>query len=453
MIGLKNKLLIILKLFYARQMENNFSLRNLMILALILQLFLISSCKKVADTQLPVISYISPYELEEFNVLDNIPIKADITDDNIIESLKVGLVDSDLISVAPSIYIYPNSSSYKLDIQYSINGQYLETGEYYIHIRAEDGTNFKNQYQLIKINGIPLEFEKVIVVSKGNFNEINISEIDKADNMKYLFDFAGDYSGSEINSRYQQLYITGRSSINLNSYDLFTQELDWMKETFPPLPMHSNGCLYFQDELYISFNTNYIYGYRHNGSQVFNATVENDKTPSRLAKFNDLLLVDLQSKTGGITYIASYYLATGAQKQRLATNYKVVDFFEIDNNNVLIAGNSLEEGILNLYDPYQNTETSLLPVPGKIVCIEKLTSNNFILSTDNAMLIYDYDHSLLTSIFPGKVAYRIRYDKIENNIYTVSPNLIEKIKYPQMLFQNSFPIQDSIFNIHLLYSK
>ncbi len=96
--------------------------------------------------------------------------------------------------------------------------------------------------------------------------------------------------------------------------------------------MHNDNCLYFDEELYMSYQTNYVYGYRHNGSQLFNATMENDKSPSRLAKFNEFLLVDLQSKTGGITYLATYYLVTGAEKQRLTTNYKVVDFFEIDNN-------------------------------------------------------------------------------------------------------------------------
>ncbi len=443
----------IFKVFNAKRMKNKFHLEMLLILIFILQLSLLTSCKKETDNQHPVITFISPYELQEFNVLDNIHIEANITDDNIIKSVKIGLVNKEFNSVLPSVFVYPNSATYKLDIEYPINDLYLETEEYYVQIRAEDGTNFKNQYQLIFVKGIPREFEKVIVLSQSNINEIKVSEIDKSDNLSPLFEINGDYRGSEINSRYQQLYIAGSDLINLNTYDIITREIIWEKEVFPPVPMHNNDCLYLDDELFVSFHTNYIYGYRHNGSQVFNATIENDKTPSRLAKFNELLLVDLQSKTGGITYLATFYLATGTEKQRLATNYKVVNFFEIDNYNVLIAGNSLGEGVLKLYDPYLNIETALLPVPGKIVCIEKLTERNFIIGTDNTMFVYDHDQSYLTSILPGKVAYRIWFDETENNIYTVSSKLIEKIKYPQMIFQKSYPIPDSIFNIHLLYNK
>ena len=434
-------------------MKNNYSLEILLILVFILHISLLTSCKKETDTQHPVIKYISPHELQEFNVLDTISIEANITDDNIITSVKVGLVDNNFNPVLPSVFVYPNSADYKLDIEYPVNDPYLETGEYYVQVRAEDGTSFKNQYQLIFIKGIPRELDKVIVVTQGGFNKIKIFEIDKSDNLNPLFEINGDYSDSEINSRYQQLYISGRELINLTAYDLITQKSDWEKEVFPPIPMHNNDCLHFDENLFVSYHTNYIYGYRHNGSQMFNTIVENDKTPSVLARFNELLLVDLQSKTGGITYVATYYLATGAEKQRLATNYRVVDFFKTDNNNVLIAGNSMEEGVLKLYDPYLNIETALLPVPGKIACIEKLTDNNFIIGTDNTLLIYDHDQSLLTSILPGKVAYRIRFDETENNIYTVSAKLIEKIKYPQMLFQKSYPIPDSIFNIHLLYNK
>jgi len=447
------KFSMIFKVSNAKRMKNKTHLEMLLIPIFILQFYVLTSCKKETDNQHPVITYISPHELQEFNVLDNIPVIADISDNNIIENVKVVLVNNVFYSVLPSVFLYPKTANYHLDIEYPIDDVYLETGEYYVQIRAEDGTNFKNQYQLIFITGIPREFEKVIVLSQSISNEINISEIDKSDNLNPLFKIDGDHSGSETNSRYQQLYIAGRNLINLNTYDINSQELVWEKEVFPPVPMHNNDCLYLDEELFVSFHTNNIYGYRQNGSQVFNAAVENDKTPSRLAKFNELLIVDLQSKTGGITYLATFYLATGAEKQRLATKYKVVDFFKIDNNNVLIAGNTLGEGVLKLYDPYLNIESDLLPVPAKIACIEKLTDNNFIISTDNTMLIYDHDQSFLTSILPGKVAYRIRFDETENNIYTVSPKLIEKIKYPQMLFQKSYPISDSIFNIHLLYNK
>lgn len=427
--------------------------QSLLLFILCISIIVNTACNKETDNQLPSITYISPYELQDFNVLEFIPVKANISDDKLIKSVKIGVVDKDFISVLPSQYVYPDSKDYLLDIEFPIDDIYLETGEYYTHIRAEDGTNSKNQYQLIFISGIQREFTKLLVLSEGNFNEVIISEIDKTDQLNFLFQINGDYSGSSANSRYQQLYVSGKDIININTYDLISQEIDWQIDPFPPIPMHNDDCVYFDEELYVSFQTNYINGYRFNGSQIFNTIVENDKSPSGLAKFNEFLLVDLQSKTGGITYLATYYLVTGAEKQRIATNYKVVDIFKIDNNNVVIAGNNSGEGVLMKYDPYTNIQMTLLIVPGEIACIEKLPDNNFIIGTDNNILVYDHDQNSLTSILPGKVAYRICFDDTENNIFIVSPKLIEKIKYPQMLPQNSYPLPDSIFDIHLLYNK
>ncbi len=169
----------------SRTIENNWLV---LLPAIIVCLFFLLSCKKDLDTQHPVIVYQSPTVLQEFEVLDIISVIAEISDDRIIESVKVELVNKEFSPILPAVVLYPKSANYHLDIEYPIEDVYIESGEYYMHIRAEDGTNFKSQYQLVKIIGIPRQFEKLIVLTYQNFNKIRVSEIDKLDNLNFLFD-------------------------------------------------------------------------------------------------------------------------------------------------------------------------------------------------------------------------------------------------------------------------
>ncbi len=275
-------------------------------------------------------------------------------------------------------------------------------------VRAEDGTNFKNEYQKISITGIPLELEQIIVLTAKNTNQIGVSSINQVNQINPLFDIEGDYAASVVDSRYQQLYVAGINIINLNCYSLQSFVLWWTKETAPPLPMHSENCLVYDEFLYASFDSYYIYGYRYDGSNIFSTTIEEGKRPSKIKKFNDLLLADLQSKTGGNTYIATYYTVSGSEKQRLQTNYEVVEFLNLDEDNVLIAANKYGQGVINSYNPYQNVETQIMEIPGRIQCAVKLSNSNYLIGTDEKIYEYIHEYTTITQVLPGDNGIKVK---------------------------------------------
>lgn len=421
------------------------------VVVLLLALFF-CSCEE-DDTSHPIITIHSPAMSQHFDIYDTIKVSADISDNNVITTIKVVLTDSQLLQVLPADYIYPNSATYNVSLNYPIYDKYLETGEYYLLIRSEDGTNFKNEYQNISITGIPLELEQIIVLTDKNTNQMGVSSINQVNQINPLFDIEGDYAASVVDSRYQQLYVAGKNIINLHCYSLQSFVLWWTIETAPPLPMHSENCLIYDEFLYASFDSYYIYGYRYDGSNIFSTTIEEGKRPSKIKKFNDLLLADLQSKTGGNTYIATYYTVSGSEKQRLQTNYEVVEFLNLDEDNVLIAANKYGQGVINSYNPYQNVETQIMEVPGRIQCAVKLSNSNYLISTDEKIYEYIHEYTTITQVLPGTAALRLKFDDLNSMVYTVEPYLIKEIKYPQMTYQSSHLLQDSILDVHLLYNK
>ena len=444
-ISIKKSIRITFKIFHLKLL--------FLVCLLSLGIMFFESCEKETDTKHPLVIIHSPAELQNFSVFDNIPVNAKITDDKVITTIKVVLTDDQFISALPAVYLYPNVASYDLEMDYPINDKYIETGEYYLLIRAEDGPNFKNKYQKIFIAGIPRELEQIIVLTEKSTTEVGVSGIDKFNQINYLFDINGDYAASEIDSRYRQLYIAGINVINIQCYNLETHDMEWQQEIVPPLPLHPENCLYFDENLYASFTHYYINGYRWDGSSIFNTTVEENKLPSKIARFNDLLLADLQSKTGGNTHIATYYTVSGSEKQRLLTHYQVVEFLPLDNNNVLVVANEFDQGLLKVYNPYQNVETPIMEISGKINCAVKLSNNNYLIGTEDEIYVYNDEQSVITEVLPGVIAFRLKFDELNSNIYTVGAHLINKIKYPQMTHQTSHVLPDSIFDVHLLYNK
>jgi hypothetical protein len=411
------------------------------------------ACEKETDTQHPGITFYSPYENQVFNIFDTIPIEAKITDDEVITSVRIKVVDSSFNPALPSVYKYPETNKYNLKIDFPIEDYYLESGVYYVQIRAEDGTNFKNKYQKIFIESIPRDLEKIIVLTEKNENTIEVSDIDMSYSISSLFEITGDFVSSEITSRYKQLYVAGASQININTYSLKTYQLEWSLEVAPPLPMHTFDCLYYDQYLYSSFSYLYIYGYDRYGSKKFNTQISEAGIPSRLFKFKDLLLVDVQSNTGGNTYIYTYYTGTGSEKQKLFSTFKVIEFFAYDNKNVIIVANESGQGTLKLYDPYANVLTNIRPVPGKIFCSVKINENEYLIGTENGIFLYNYYQSLLTNVLPGKIAQKLQYDNLSSRIFVVCENQIEKIKYPVMVLEHISTFSDIILNIHLQYNK
>jgi len=412
-----------------------------------------SSCKNDTDNQIPVIEITSPFEGQEFFVPDSIHVSGSISDDNNVKSLQVGLVNTQFVSVIPILYMFPESTNYELEIELPIAGNDIETGNYYVYIRAEDENNFKNKYQSIHITGVPKVLEKIIVLTYKDATKIGVSAVDADNNVVPLFEVTGDYASSETDSKNRLLYISGNSTFDIQTYNLDTKEMTWQRAAFPPLPVHENNCFYFDEHLYASYASYYIYGFRYNGSMVFNTTIEESKLPSRIMKFQDFLLADLQSKTGGFSYIATYYASTGAEKQRVQTTYKVVDFHDAGENKVLVIGNENNDGVVWQFDPYLNKQSFLKNVAGKILCSVKLANDDYLIGTINSVFLFTTNFLTLEEILPGTVVNVLRYEPVNQKIYAAGVNQIFIYNYPEIKIQNAITISDGILNMHLFYNR
>ncbi len=416
--------------------------------------FLLFSCSKDEPVKYPQITIISPLENQLFQVFDSIPVEAEITYEKKISQILIRLTDKNFNGILSTINLYPGNANVHVQLNYPVDNLFLDDGEYFLQIRAESNGIYKNKYQKVLIKSVPLKLNEIVVLTQKAGNQIQFSSIDSTQSISELFSINGDFASSEISSANKQIYIAGKNLININAYDLETNKIAWHLEPVPPIPMHSFNCLYYDENLYASSSYLSINGYNSNGSVIFNSSVSETSVPSTIFRFNDFLIVDLQNKTGGPTYLATWYTATGYEKQKLFTQFKVIDFQSVDENRILVfANNKIGDGEIWLYDPSANILTLLKSMSESLISSVKINSSNFLISTADAMFEFIYPQTFMIPVLPGETGLRLKYDELNTMIYIVGPQTIKKIKYPEMIFQKSFTFPDSILNIHLFYNK
>jgi hypothetical protein len=413
---------------------------------------ILTSCHKEGTDPAPEIVLHSPAKHQVFNVLDTIWVSGQLHDDKKLTAIKVVLTDPGFNPVHKAFYFYPSGNQFSLDFSYPLDNINLKGGKHYLQIRAEDGVNFRNFYQEISLTEVPQELHRIIVLTSPQNGTIRVTAIDNSDQIDQLAIIQGDYAGSEISSAHRQLYIAGKTHLNLLAFDLSNHNIAWQLSAYPPFPLHRGNCLYFDQTLFATFFHQYILGYNTSGNIVFNASVEDADSPSRIGRSGNYVIADIQKQNSELPYIMTLFHQTGAEKQRVQTNFQVVEFHFVSSNTVVITANNHDNGLILTYQIEQNLLFTEHSISCQINCSVKTDENNFLIGTDDAILHYSYDLNQNIVLNPNEGAKRIVYDLPGSRIYSVWENSILVYQYPQMQYQKTFPFSDTILNLHLQYA-
>ncbi len=423
------------------------------LLVLILMAFTTVSCKKDKENMLPVITVLSPLENSSYEIPDIIPIYAEIEDDELIQSISVVLVDENLKPVMDSKSYFPNSKTYSLIDDYHISDLSLNSGDYYLKIRANDDQSFKNEYVQIYLEGIPRFLDQVIVLTTTGNNNIKVSGIENFNVASELFFIEGDYSASEVSSEHQKLFISGIEKINLQAYDFTNLVLSWEKEVIPYWPMHNAGCLYFDDILYVSYDYRDIFGYDFNGVDKYNSKVGDYDSPGRVFKHNDFILCDIQKKNGSEPHISTFYSASGVEAQRTITSFEVLDFNSKDGDIVTIVGNSNNIGYIGEYNITNNSLTNQLFADTLFLSCVGINTNTIYISTPAYIAEYSSMQNTLIPILNEPDIKHLVYEELSDLLLAANDTELLILSLPELTNQKTIEFSDLILDIHLLYSK
>src|SRR6185312_4697943 len=238
------------------------------------------SCKKDTPAGYPSVQISAPYPSAIFNVPCTIQVTGHASDSKSLTSVTVYIANGQNVAVESPIKIPVTSNSMNVSCLYRLSDIHLPSGQYYMTITASNGTNTASAFQQIYIDAVPTKSVAIYAITRDAMG-VHAWGIDSTFHVSpaYSYSVLGDYSSFDINSYYQQLYIAGHDSGNVNVYSVPMPSPDWAISGTPsPTPYFTNVCCN-NDAEFISYYANnmpngYVKCYNHLGAlqSVFNAT-------------------------------------------------------------------------------------------------------------------------------------------------------------------------------------
>ena len=427
---------------------------NLVLFLTVIGLY-VCSCKKDKDELSPTIIVESPNINQEFDVFDIINVKAKITDDIKLESIEIVLTNENFIPVLSSVSASPQGKQTDINLNYEIYDNFLESGKYYLLIKASDGVNTKHSYTEIYIYESPTYLTHILALTGFGANNYELLEIDSGFNTKILGSGTSEHLASDYNSRYQQLYISGQIMDDVIALDMPDLTLAYSISCIPNPPASYFTSISYMDKLlYVLFYDGNIKAYDNRGNIKYSTQTAMAKYPLKVFRHQGYLLIYQKDYVGLNGTIGLCYYPNSIIMQSLDVNYEIIDFASKDEDNVFVFANKSNQGEIYIYNIKNNLSTELYSVAGgKIQSFCRIDETRFLIVIGNEIMLFKYNPLSLTTYISNIFVKSLKFDELNNVIYIAESNKISTYVYPSTVAKNQTVLNNSILDFHLVFNK
>lgn len=388
----------------------------------ILVVISLSSCNDDEDENPPRITIESPFENQTFLSTDTIEANAVITDNEQITSVELEILDLEFNQVALKRSYPASGSTFNFGQRFAIDAPQLQTGDYYLAFRANDGRNVGSAFVKIRINAIPRELEGTLVLTNQNNQSYIYYREDDENEFELEINFFADAVGGGLNYRQNIFATAGGEAGNADFFEIAEFS---MVNSLPGFG--STGLPFYLSMTFDVQLEQFILTERDGRIRVL------DKNASLLLGFdglvNHLPLQVFGSQDG-------YFLS----EKEIDGPIHALTFYSFQGllfNNFLVAGavrgvfdRNFNEKFVWVDDPnglelrLLNTSTEFLSLPyerpgARLADVVRTGSNTFVISTSDGLLRYNYSNGgtvILNSSAPEGDLY---FDDLNQLIYIV----------------------------------
>lgn len=420
-------------------------------LCIFLLFMLAFGCKEEVDDEPPIVDFISPEANESYQVNDSIPVILNITDNSLISSVVLSLVEENETPAGRTYYFTPDSSSFRLEMNYPLDNTALSTGKYYLQVLASDANVDNKTRRSVNITEIPKELLNFIAITPSGTNTTDIRV--------YTPDFEPDttifltmsyYTSSVSGSHKKLLYVPAYLS-RLYAFETIKYQEEWIIEApFPYSEFYHLVCDYL---IYASTGNAEIWGYDRDGNVSFQTEA---KTNFMILNFNishDYVFAACVPKTPEDLLLALYYRGTGVQKKSWTTETVITGIESSGNNFLLIVNDGTDVKALEVETEELNlTEKAALENNSAHHTL-KIDDRYYLVQCDNGIYRYDHDLIRFELFLDGIQSSKMVYEDLDRNIYLIAGDDILVYAYPGGFLAGSFSPGEEILDFHILYNK
>lgn len=413
-------------------------------------LLIMLSCGKKEDSDNPEITFIDPVAGYVVNMPDTLDVRVEISDDRIISSVVLSLVDENKVPVIPAEYYYPNSPEFSIQASLPIIDKALESGNYQLLVTATDGINSKDKYREIQINGLPAEIMAYIVVTAQFDFKSTIIKLNPDFETDTQFVFPKGYCLSGVHSLWEQFYFVSVEPSDLFAFDPANFETEWEMETFPPRPLFTG--LFPDKELVFSTANGDAGILSGSGTVILRTAPLDDKMIKHITADDKYIYAAHVSLSGEIHQLTVYYRVSGSIRDQKMLSGEISGLVPAGNGALVFFSSAPGTGIME-YDPENLSMEQLNFLQNEnLRSVEKVSDSQLFLVTDNRVIVYDPGINLFTN-FTDQPYDFCRYDHLYDIIYLAKGNLVYGFHRTtgDLIEDLSFP--EEVLDFQILYNK
>jgi len=425
-----------------------------LLLAINVLLVLSSSCKKMEDDP-AVITIISPVAGSVFTAGDTITVEATMTDDGSLGTLSIKLLDQSYTPVDHQQNLALNDlSTYHLNQEYVIANLNLESGNYFLAVTVSDGDEDANEYRSIVIHALPKTREAVYLISRPDTMNVNVTELDSAGQLIPRLTIPGDYVESAINSKFNELMVSGYRYGYFNQYDL---------ETFSNIssepPYNGSGPsfldLYLHENLsFISYYDGHIKAFDRLGAVKFTSAQPVFYQPGALCVNSKYIFAEAFYPGPGDRKLVVINYPSGVARDEYNLGADISDIISTGDNEAMIFGNNNGDGKIFSYHVLNNDADDLHTLFGIIIFgAVAIDADNYAVATQNGLYSYQASNNNLIPVDVSRPCYALEYDEVNGILFSASGKEVRQYAFPTSQVLNTTTVQDSVLDVRILYNK
>jgi len=412
-------------------------------------------CSKKQISEPPLISIISPPVGTSYQVYDTLLLTADFIDDQHLKSIGISLNDRNNQPVLPPMSIENPGNPYSLNAYYPITNSNLESGTYELQFQANDGEAITNVYRKIEISALPREFISPVIVTQNSSKLVTAYALDSTSHWKEVTRLWGDYLESEINSPFQQLYLSGQSLSDLQSWDMIENRMAW---TIPAVQLpHGRwfeSITYQYPYLLVSYFEGYVKGFDRWGLADFTIQVPGQFYPGKCQTLGDYIVIALYGRHSDDCSLGTFYFPGGYFRHLTPNVPPPVGMYPLDGHTLLLFGNDNNKIVINLYDLETEYFITLKEIANdSIYDVTSIDRENFFISGKSQIYNYSYTQNSLVEFVKGFDSARLAYETIDQTLYAASGKIIRRFSFPEGLMIDEIECPAEVVGINLLYNK
>jgi hypothetical protein len=380
------------------------------------------SCKKDKDGTPPEVDILSPSAGSTFAIPDTIHVRVQVSDDRIIESLTVELLNpaGSVVASGGSRSVDAVSGTY--DFTLILTDERQPGGDHTIVARARDGANDARDFVEVNVLEAPLRLRALFLAPPFSEESTTITRIDSTGESSPFITVA-DFNGIAVDANSQHLFVAGSRYAPLQAIPTANSANGWQvnapgsdqPEQFTALVVDPAD-----KRVYYATRDGFIRGWTGEGLQRFTAECLPDHRCEAIVVMENEVATWQRAIVGGASRIVTYTPA-GTVFEQLPVEHERIALFHRTGSSLLHFANAGGEGLIEDINISAGGAPDIRAFPGEAIrAVVRLNTNQYILALTDRLVRFDRPLQTVTTLASGVSADALAYEAATGSLYVAT---------------------------------